>query len=106
MWAPLRPKSIGVRAKVRLENGFEDQLQCALHHAVADTRYLKCSEFAIALRDLHRAVWHGFIPACDKVFSHRRKKLRPSRGLNVPETLAVDAWGVPVQLKMEKAFSQ
>src|SRR5439155_16969013 len=72
---------------------------CPLHHAVADTRDLKRSEFAIALRDLHRAVRHGLVPACDKVFSHRRKKRSPSRGFNVRETLAVDARGTAVSLR-------
>ena len=54
MGRPLRSKSVGVRAKVRLEDSFEDQLQCPLHHAIADTGDLKRSDFAVALRDLHR----------------------------------------------------
>src|SRR2546422_4564375 len=99
MWCPLWSISVRVRAKVRLEDGFEDQLQCSLHHAVADTRDLKRSKFSIALRDLHRAVLHGLVPACDKVFSHRRKKRSPSRGFNVRETLAVDARGTAVSLR-------
>ena len=96
MWRPFRSKSVGVGTKIRLEDSFEDQFQCALHHAIANTRNLKCSDFAITLRDLHPTVRHGFVPACDKLFPHRRQKRDPPRGLDVPEALAVDARGTAV----------
>jgi hypothetical protein len=67
-----------------------------LHHAVADTRNLKCSDFAVALRDLHPAVRHGFVPACDKIFPHRCEKRGQPRGLDVLEALAVDAGATAV----------
>src|ERR1019366_5768789 len=98
VWRPLRSKSVGVGAKIRLEDSFQDQLHCALHHAVADTRNLQRSEFAFSLRDLHPAVRHGFVPACDEVFPHRRKKRRPPRGLDVLEFLAIDPGGTTVAL--------
>ena len=78
----------GGGAKVRLEDSFRDQLQCPLRHAAADTRNLERSDVAVALRDLHLAVWHGFVPACDEALPDRRQKHRPPRGLDVPELLA------------------
>src|ERR1035441_3011387 len=73
MWRPLRSKSIGVGAKIRLEDGFQDQLHRALHHAVANTGNLKRSDFAISLRDLHPAVRLGLVPARDEVRSEERR---------------------------------
>src|ERR1700681_2818051 len=99
VWRPLRSKSIGVGAKIRLEDSFQNQLHCALHHAVADTRNLKRSEFALSLRDLHPAVRPGLIPACDEVFPHCRKKRRSPRRLDVLEFLAIDPGGTAVALR-------
>src|SRR6266545_1037399 len=96
---PLRSKSVGVGAKIRLEDSFQDQLHCALHHAVADARNLKRSDFAICLRDFYPAVRHGLIPVCDEVFPHRRKKRRPPRRLDVREFLAIDPSGAAVALR-------
>src|ERR1700692_110152 len=98
VWRPLRSKAVGVGAKIRLEDGFQDQLHCALHHAVADAWNLKRSDFAISLRDLYSAVRHGFVPVCDEGFPHRRKKRRPPRGLDVREFLAIDPSGTAVAL--------
>src|ERR1017187_2324851 len=99
VWRPLRSKSIGVGAEIRLEDSFQDQLHRALHHAVADARNLKRSDFAISLRDLPPAVRHGFVPVCDEVFPHRRKKRRPPRRLDVREFLAIDSSGAAVALR-------
>src|SRR5450432_2154408 len=99
VWRPLRSKSVGVGAKIRLEDGFQDQLHCALHHAVADARNLKRSDFAISLRDLHPAVRHGLVSACDEVLPHGRKKRRPPRRLEVRELLAIDPGGTAVALR-------
>ena len=52
----LRAKPVGVGTEVRLEDSFQDQLQCPLHHAVADARNLERSDFAFTLRDLHHPV--------------------------------------------------
>src|SRR3982751_3264090 len=76
MGRPLGPKSVRVGTKVRLEDSFQDQLPCPLHHAVADTRNLKRSDFAVALRDLHPAIRHGLIPACEEVFPHCQSQLK------------------------------
>src|ERR1700688_981374 len=54
VWRPLRSKSIGVGAKIRLEDRFQDQLHGALHHAVADARDVQ--------RELHLSavrLWDG-----------------------------------------------
>src|ERR1017187_1675171 len=99
VWRPLRSKSIGVGAEIRLEDSFQDQLHRALHHAVADARNLKRSDFAISLRDLHPAVRHGLVPVCDEVFPYRRKKRRPPRRLDVREFLASDSSGTAVALR-------
>src|SRR5437879_13488672 len=73
VWRPLRSKSIGVGAEIRLEDSFQDQLHCALHHAVADARNLKRSDFAISLRDLYPAVRHGLVAVCYEVLPYSRK---------------------------------
>src|SRR6266851_3058556 len=99
VWRPLRSKSVGVGAKIRLEDSFQGQLHGALHYAVADARNLKRSDFAISLRDLYPAVRHGLIPVCDEVLPHRRKKRRPPRRLDVREFLAIDTGGTAVALR-------
>src|ERR1017187_1236822 len=99
VWRPLWSKSVGVGAKIRLEDGFQDQLHCPLHHAVADAGNLKCSDFAISLRDFYPPVRHGFVPVCDEVFPHRRKKRRPPRRLDVREFLPIDPSGTAVALR-------
>src|ERR1019366_1642254 len=96
MGRPFGPKSVRVGAKVRLEDSFQDQLQCSLPHAVADTRNLQRSDFAVALRDLHPAVRQGFVYACAEVIPHRLKKRGQPRGLDVLEALAVDAGSTAV----------
>src|SRR6266851_10146240 len=99
VWRPLRSKSIGVGAKIRLEDSFQDQLHGPLHHAVADARNLKRSNFAISLRDLHPAVRRGLVPACDEVIPHCRKKRRPPRRLDVLEFLAINPGGAAIALR-------
>src|SRR5277367_1648854 len=96
MGRPLGPKSVRVGAKVRLEDSFEDQLQCSLHHAVADTGNLQRSDFAVALRDFHPAVRQGLVSACEKVIPHGLKKRGQPRGLDVLEALAIGARGTAV----------
>src|ERR1700676_160775 len=99
VWRPLRSKSIGVGAKIRLENSFQDQLHCSLHHAVADARNLKRSDFAISLRDLYPAVRHGLIPVCNEVLPQRRKIRRPPCRFDVREFLAIYPSGAAVALR-------
>jgi hypothetical protein len=99
VWRPPGSKSVGVAAKIRLEDRFQDQLHCALHHTVADARNLKRSEFAVSLRDLHPAVRHGLVPACDEVFPHRCQKRWPPRRLDVLELQAIDPGGTAVVLR-------
>jgi hypothetical protein len=60
---------------------------------------LKRSDFTVALRDLHPAVRHGFIPACNEVFPHRRKKHRSSRRFDVLKLLAIDPGSTTVTLR-------
>jgi hypothetical protein len=62
-------------------------------------RELKCSNFAVALRDLHRTVRQGLISACDEVFPHRREKRLPPRGLDVLEFLAIHPGGAAIALR-------
>src|SRR4051794_11576394 len=94
----LGPKPIRVRTKVRLEDRFQDQLQGALHHAVADTGNLKRSNFAIPLRDLHPAVRPRLIPACKEVFPYSPQEVGESVSLDVRKTLLIDARSTPVSL--------
>src|SRR3954471_21749250 len=98
MGRPFGAKSIRVGAKVRLEDGFQDQLQCTLHHAVADTRNLKRSNFALPLRNLHPAVRPGLIPACEEVFPYAPKEVGESVSLDIRKTLPIDARSTPVSL--------
>ena len=62
---------------VRLEDSLEGQLQCSLYHAVAYTRNLERTEFAVPLRYVNPPVWHGFIPVCFQVFPYCREKASP-----------------------------
>ena len=86
-------------SKNPLEDCFQDQLHCTLHHAVADARNLKRSDFAISLRDFYPAVRHGLVPACDEVFPHRRKKRWPPCRLDVLELQAIDPGSTAVVLR-------
>jgi hypothetical protein len=85
------PESVGVWTKVSLKDGFEDQLQRALHDTVADTRNLKRSDFAIALRYIHPTIGHGFVPACDEVFPYDLKSGGSPGLFYVCKCLAIDA---------------
>src|SRR5712691_9614461 len=88
MWRPLGSKSVGVRAKIRLEDSFEDQLQCPLHHAIADAGDLERAKFAVSFWDICPAVRLGFLPArlretraalfarCSQTFGHQCPGLR------------------------------
>ena len=79
VWGTLGSKSVRVRTEVCLEDGFEDQLQCSLHHAIADAGNLKRPDFAVPFRDVYPAVWLGFVPSAYKVFPHAaRKPVSPS----------------------------
>src|SRR3954447_17070943 len=98
MGRPLGPKSIRVRTKIRLEDRFQDQLQGALHQAVADTRNLKRSNFVISLRNLHPAVRPGSIPACEEVFPYSPQEVGESESLDVRKILLIDARSTPVSL--------
>jgi hypothetical protein len=69
-----------------------------LHHAVADARNLKRTDFAISLWNIHPAVRLGFVPACYKVFPYGRKNGPSPLGLDVLKALTVDARGTPVSL--------
>src|SRR5262249_32088412 len=52
----LRAIAVGVGTEIRLEDRFENQPQCSLHHPVANTRNLELADFALPLRDLDRPV--------------------------------------------------
>src|SRR5262250_2137485 len=68
VWGTPGSKSVRVRTKVCLEDGFENQLQCPLHHAIADARNLERPDFAVPFRNVYPAVWLGFVPAGYEVF--------------------------------------
>src|SRR5262249_13204109 len=52
VWRASGAIPVGVGAKVCLKDGFKDQLQRALHHAIANARNLQLPRFAVALWDL------------------------------------------------------
>ena len=56
-----RPKSVGVVAKVSLEDCLQDRLQCPLHHAVTDARDLKHSDFVVPLCYFMPSVGSGLV---------------------------------------------
>src|SRR6266516_7041062 len=54
MWSPVGAELVRARLEVRLENGFEHQLQACLDHPVSDGRNPKFPELAgISLRYHH-----------------------------------------------------
>src|SRR6266581_5997551 len=104
MWRPLGSKSVGVRAKIRLEDSFEDQLQCPLHHAIADAGDLERAEFAVSFWDIYPAVRLGFVPACYQFFPHGCEKLGQPCSLDVLKRLAINARGSAVALGRAVSF--
>ena len=98
VWRPLRPKPVRIRAKVRLEDGFRDQLQRPLHDAIADARNLERANFSVVLRDVDLSVRLRFIPACEEIFSYLRQKCGQACRLNIVKALAIDAGGTPISL--------
>ena len=106
MLRPLRSKCVGVRAEVGLEDRFEYQLQCPLHHAVADTRNLKRSDFAVVFRYFDRAVLFGFVSTCEQLFPNRRQELGNPYRFDVREALAIDARRPAVLLGYPVRFLQ
>ena len=74
MWRPLGSKSVGVRAKIRLEDSFEDQLQCSLHHAIADAGDLERAEFAVSFWDIYPAVRLGLAIVVNPLLFFSKKR--------------------------------
>jgi hypothetical protein len=62
-----------------------------LHHAVANTRNLERSDFAVVFGYFNRAILLRFVSACEQLFPNRRQELSNPRGFDVRETLAIDA---------------
>src|SRR5262245_38298370 len=64
MGCPPRPVAERPRLEVRLEDGFQDELEGPLDHAVPNGRDAQDADLAVALGDLLPPVPHRTIPAC------------------------------------------
>src|ERR1035441_7135717 len=71
----LRPETIGTWLEVRLEDGFEHQLQGGLHHSVDGGRDAKTAEFAVRLGDHRLPHRHRRESACLEVISQPTEQL-------------------------------
>jgi hypothetical protein len=69
-----------------------------LHHAIADTRDLKRSDFPVVFQYFHPAVRLGLVSACYEIFPDRFQKAGYARSFDGPKILAVDARGALVSL--------
>ena len=97
---PLGSESVGVRAEIRLEDRFEDELQCPLHHAIADAGNLKRPDFAIVLGYIHPAVLLGFVCPGYQVLTNIFKESISARGLDIIKCHAVDTVGNEREMKL------
>ena len=98
MELPFRSEPIGVRAEVGLKDRFEDQLQCPLHHAIADTRDLERSDFPVLFRYLDPPVRLGLISACYQIVPDRFQEVGHTGGFDVLKTLAINPRCTPISL--------
>ena len=90
MRGPSGAISIRIMTKVGLEDGFEDQLDSALHHAVADAGNLKRPDLAVFLGNIHPAVLLGGIRASDQLLPDILEKSFSARGFDGLKCDAVD----------------
>src|SRR5450631_4238102 len=66
MRCPFRPVSIRPRLEIGFEDRLQDELECPLDHAIADSRNRKNADFSPVFRNLLLPCPHGPIRACDE----------------------------------------
>src|SRR5690606_3619361 len=94
--APLRPKPIRARKKIRLENGFQQELRRHLHHPVPDRRDPKRPLHSIGLRNVLATNHLRPVLACSQLGSELFEEELDSVLLDVEERLTIDSSGASV----------
>jgi hypothetical protein len=97
---------IRVRTKVRLEDGFKDELQRPLHHTVANARNLQPPDFASVLRDVHGAMRLRLLGPGQQISLDVRQKPFDAPRLNVGKRLPIKTWRPTIAFRLVVGFCQ
>src|SRR5260370_32908803 len=101
---PLWPIAKRSRLEVRLEDRFQDQLQCSLDHSVTDRRNRQTACSAIRLRYSYGPYPQGRVCALLHTLASLVEKILHTFGFDGFERYSVNTWSAVVHLRQPIGF--